>query len=584
MKGCTGTGEVGRSVRYLFVTLFLVSGSDWPPVVAATSITDSALFVTDTPKGLFGTASVPEPDVYTIPLFSDSKSGSEGEIVAITQDIPKDVALDIWQQALDTCTAYTYTVSVPTPCGDVKISPTVDECKTGKIGSRTVSTRCCVSASRKYPNCNFLGSVKASRTRNVNRTLPVRVGEPPQGPVPAGIDIGAVIDFQADIDVGMELVFEKNPGSIEVSYGTDITLTSNAAEVVKNDFFTLAASHTPNPATTFMSSDYPSLSFIYRYFIDANAFMDLKWAMMEEVVWKDNKVTGKQVYGDQRIFSYSTADSENADADGRVVGEFVSVEAGVSGMDVRFMTDVPYAPEFTQDLLFQFPLVFSWDVTQPFTCPSVPIIGAACGPPVPASTDLFEIGVRTPLMDTPAWDPFTAGVDGFGGDPIPVVRNEINADGSITNTTPGGWRPLVAGLLGDFSDIDINDINTDEANLSTDFARLDIDVDGLLSLAYGGANPFGVNFTVESGVDPTTGKRQVALDLEANALDQDIVSWFHLDQSLTFDPNLVVMLEFDKPVEVRSNCDPGHCQYQKTNRFELEIDADALASFDIRMP
>lgn len=546
-----------------------------------TPISDPVDFELAQPEGLFGPGAPENEDVIPIDVFSEHKGPvTQGEIVRVSQDVPVAVLQDVWNTALQTCTAYDYTVVLPTPCGNVTISPTQSECITGHIGNRTVGTRCCVNPTLKYPSCDFFGSVGGSRTVNVNRQLPVAIGPYPTQPLPKDVDIGARVTYQADVDVGMEVSLRQNAGLVDVAYGTDVVITPSADSALPGEVVRLTGRHVPDGSRTHMSSVYPSLDLTYRYFYKADASIDLQYAHMDGF--------GNQTSGSSRILDFSTADSPHADNQGRVVGEFISVEIGTGGAEVAFMRNVPYAPAATQDRIFQFPLVFQWDVTSPFTCPFVPILsGLACPPPPPLSWDLFEVGIRTPEVNTPVDAGFDGGVGGFAGTAVPVLRNALGPDGSLTNTAPSAWRPLVAGLLGDFSDIDFADILTTDAALSADFARLDFDMDSLIGLAVGvppPASPFGVNFSIPTtGIDPATGLKPPTppLVIEANALDIDLVNWFSIDQSLVFRPNLMAVLNFSKPTAVRLQpTDP----WQQVTQFEWALYADADSSLEIQMP
>jgi hypothetical protein len=193
-----------------------------------------------------------------------------------------------------------------------------------------------------------------------------------------------------------------------------------------------------------------------------------------------------------------------------------------------------------------------------------------------------EIGARTPAMDTPAGPNFDGGVVDFASfTPLPVKRNELAADGSLTSTTPSGFRQLLSSsFLGGFNSLD--DILLDDGRLSTDFARVDLDLDGLLALYSGGVNPLGTNFN--SGVkviNPETGKEEKLLDAEVNMLDIDYANWFHVEQTLKFEPNLVVDLQFDKPVQVRL---VGAGTFTTVSTYTLNLVANADATLEVIQP
>ncbi len=557
----------------------------------AVSVTDVLAFATED-QGLFGPGTPVKSDTFLVDdLFSQTFGPvTQGRIERIDQDVPVEILQEVWNRAVATCTGITYTVDPSSygfdACADFGVRPSESECITGRIGSRTVRVTCCAFGDDYDNGCTLGQTVSRDITVNVDQDLGGGIGSRPTQPLTKSIDVGAVVTYRANVRVGLELEIERNGGSVDMRYGTRAVLQASRASARPGDVVTLTAWHVPDPSAMNMRSLYPSINFIFRYFIRADGQMDADYAHMG--------ADGEQVRVQKTVVRYDSADAAGADALGRLTGDLVSVSAGVAGIRVEAFDGVPYAPEPVQDLAFEFPLTLplvSMDVTVPFQCPTGgsvigKVLGKTCPPTFPVSTDLAEFAFRTPQVNTPAFGGFDGGFAGFAPDSPPLLpaRSRVDADGSVTNTTPSGWRPLFAGLAAIDPDdpLDINDFTIDEGELSTDFARLDIDVDGLMSCALVGcANPLGVNFQIRSGVDPVLGKPGIVLDAEGNFIDLDIVNFFHIDQSLRFAPGLEAELRFDRPVEV---FDETSGEWVVANGWMLPVGAGTFDQLMIRQP
>ena len=114
----------------------------------AISVTDVLAFSTED-QGLFGPGVPVKSDMFLIDDLFRRTDGpvTQDRIEHIDQDVPQEILQAAWDQAVATCTGFTYTVDPSDHgfdmCGDFSVRPTQSECITGKIGSRTVRVTCC---------------------------------------------------------------------------------------------------------------------------------------------------------------------------------------------------------------------------------------------------------------------------------------------------------------------------------------------------------------------------------------------------------------------------------------------------------
>ena len=575
--------------------------------VHAVTVQDEVRFST-TGQALFGTQAGQTQATKTIPfgntpIFHDQRGPvTAGQIVHVDQDIPVETAQAIWQKAIDICThelTRTQPVSISLPVvGEVTrschatVTPTVSQCINGGTIMPTLSATCCVFGGA-YPNCtNGIGpdTITVS-TNRLSFDVGPGVGPKPTTGTTRPYDIGVIATVRSDVGIGIEGAIELDGGSVDVDYPTTILLTTSADRVVPGRTFTISATHAPGGAR--LSSQYPSISLSLNTYTKVDANIDLEYAGIDYA-------TGDQIHATRNVQAFNTAVDPNADDQGRIVNQLLEVKAGLgAGLQVRANTDValggvegtgldPIGP-------FVLPLTFTFDVTNPPEpapfCDVLPRPDCSLNPPV--FTDIVQLLFRTPLLDTPAVPGFNGGNDFIGvtgsDTPIEQARNVILSDGSVRNTTITGKRDALQSSLeavgGDLRKLGISDGIVD-----TDLARLDVDIDGLLSsfgLPPGGAHlqlppQLPANFFIKK----LAGKR--LLDVEANLIDLDILDYLYFDQELVFQPNLKIDLVFDKPVRVRLDraaaFEPLAANAQGEYVLELPIRPDRLSTVDVVQP
>jgi hypothetical protein len=529
-------------------------------------------------------------DAEVIPIGDTIEVGTGGpvtvgEIRRIPQDIPVEVLQGIWDQALAECQT-TRSRRIVNYCASYSFTPTQAQCETGHVTlPSSVTINCCtnfgvIDTDVTYPTCagglfdgkaNFSVTVPSSLR---SFSIGAGIGPRPTQPAPGEFDVGMRVTYQADVSAGVELEIAKNDGGLlDVAYQTQATLQADAAEVPVGEAFTIEAWHTPiigatgadsTPAErrSFMSSEYPAAAAQLRYYLDADIRATAEYAYLDQT-------SGQQVHAQSPIIDFRTADLPltHIDDDGRLIGELFGLRLGIyEGLELRLMNDVPYLPDELAELVgagytMEIPpipagVTLPVEITWPFRCPqtiifhllgeSVPYeeIAACNHPPSLFVIDLALAALQRPALETPAADDFRGGVVAFASvEPVPIARNALDpANGALINTTPSAFRPALNFTPGD--PVDIKDFLTDGSKLSTDYARFELDLDGLASAASGqgatGLSIFGTTLDVP-----------FVFELELNSWDSDLVLWLAYDQVLTFVPNLVVDLSFDKPVQVR---------------------------------
>ncbi|MEJ2604427.1 MAG: hypothetical protein P8172_14270 [Gammaproteobacteria bacterium] len=578
------TNRVGAALPV--VVFLLVAGPS--DALAENRVTDHVTMKTEG-EGLFGPGRAPTASAPIEIILNQATPVEEtfGEIYEnVPSDVPLDAVLGAYDRAMTECTKRRGPFQTTSFCQDVYTQPSQSTCETASSIRlpEEITLNCCGSVgvpdvNATYPGCGFFGW-KTNVTinlddYNVNRDVSIPfpenvadlfeklpLGSRPTAPIPRPFDAGAEVSALAEYEAGLELQLNADSGSVDVTYMTDVVLESSAAEAIAGDVVTLSGRHVPNPEHVYMESDYPNLEMLFRYFVGARIDVVAEIAHMD--------TAGRQYRGVQTVFDFDTGEVPGAAPDGRLYGEIFRLQAGLGGVEVSVFSEQPEYlyeldgfPEGTS-VSFGFPLSFSWDVTYPFTCPvaGIPLLGNWLCPLSPIlSTDLFEIGISTPEVNTPVGANYDGGyVDRQNTMPLRAQNNVLGAEGGLTSSTPAGFRNLFSSIFDAVGSGDLDDIFTDDGKISSDFARLDMDFDGLLSILVvppnplgPPTNPLGGNVAIGSAMpDPSDpAKSKKAASLEYNFLDVDFANWFSVDQTLHFDPGLVADLRFSQPVRVR---------------------------------
>jgi len=438
---------------------------------------------------------------------------SKGQIKRVTEELPVEALQNIWQQALDTCLAQSYTV----PVIDIKISPTANECITGSV-------------SRQYCTApvKFDWNFPCADKRTFSRDLGAGIGPKPTQPANRPYDVGAVVTYQADVEMGVRGTIVMDGGSVDVAFAGSAVLATSVDQAAPGDVVRLRTSWDTDDGAANLVSRYPNIDFSLGTYVYTYAHAAATYAGI-------NFTTGDQIRATKVLYDADTLDSdlENVSADGIVEfadTEWFGVNLSPAGLVVRVKEE-----GFT---VADGSTLISDDILYPFQPKGIP------RPVGQAGFSLADYSLLSPKLDTPA-------VLGFncGGCVDPPLRNFVDYDGRIVNTTPVGPRTLIQGLVGE----DALELPFVDSGLQDgDFFRFDLDVDSI-SLATG--VPLGVNFTGPDVKWPKrlnrAGSLGPVIGINLNAIDLDLASFWSAEQRLTFDPRVSVDLRFSRPVELR---------------------------------
>jgi uncharacterized membrane protein YgcG len=428
-----------------------------------------------------------------------------GQIRRIPHELPVETLQAIWRQAVDICTSYSYTV----PIINVTIRPTQTECINGEIRRNW----CVAPPQLGWDFCPDL----FDNRRTFVRDLGPGIGPMPTQSANRDYDIGAVVTYNADVQVGVEGSFVLDRGSVDVDFGGIASISANAQSAAPGQVVTVTTGFTQSGPYA-MASRYPSVDMALGSFVKAKVRISADYAGVDYG-------TGAQVREQAVMFDRDSLNTslQHVGVDGVVRffdREWLGLNASTSGLRIRIAEQE--LPLFTGG-------VYRTDITVPFgnLAPGVP------------QFSLADLAALTPELSTPARPNYDCG--GCTG----VARNEVQSDGSLISATPVGTRTLLGGVT-DGSQFTLPFVN--DGLQDPDFARLDLDVDSV-SLVWG--TPLGVIF--EARKLPSKAKiLGPIIAAEINALDFDIASFWSFDQRLRFEPNLQVELRFSRPLRVKA--------------------------------
>lgn len=431
-----------------------------------------------------------------------------GEIRHLPQELPVSTLQTIWQRAIDGCTSNKYTISAI----DLTITPTQAECINGQIRRNY----CIAPPQLGWDFCLNVGDNR----RTYIRDLGPGVGPMPTQPATQDYEIGYIVTYSSDLVIGMDGGFILDPGSVDITFDARATLTSDVDSALPGDTVRLTTAHIPQGDYT-MISRAPNIDMSLGSFMDAREKIDLEWASVD---FKD----GRQMRDTMEVYRTDSVHTPFGYIDltlGFVRfmnGEWFGINISPAGVDIRLAGDT--LPLFTDKVL-----------KKELVVPDIlPIPGKPSFP-------FADLAILTPELDTPAITGFDCGVC------IPL-REFVDADGLIHNTTPTGQRTLLGGIT-DGTRFTLPFVN--DGYQDADLFRFDLDAD-VISLLWG--VPLGV--VVDGPVLMNkSGKPVPGITVEVNALDFDIASFWSFDQSLSFDPGLHVELQFSKPTRMRGPAD-----------------------------
>jgi hypothetical protein len=441
---------------------------------------------------------------------------TRGEIRRLPEEIPVETLQRIWQNAINTCLAQSYTV----PVIGVTISPTQAECESG-----TISRRYCT-----FPPQLGWDLCPGFAQETFTRSLGAGIGPRPTQPATRDFDVGAIVTYRADVRMGVRGLVTLDQGSVDVAFAGNATIQTDVSEALPGDVVTITTDWVMNKPAADMVSRYPNIDFSLGSYVFTDANVKAEYAAPDVDTGQQIRAT-RVLYDEKSLAS----DLENVGADGVVEfadTEWFGLNVSPAGLEVRVLEEGATVVDGST--------LFEKNILYPFLPKGV------IRPPWQPGFSLAEAALISPKLDTPALNGFNC------GDCLePPLRNFVDVQNRIINTTPVGPRTLIGGLIGEngpelpFIDNGLQD---------GDFFRFDLDVDSISAVL--GA-PLGVNF---EGPEVKFPKRLVliggasvgpVIGINLEAVDMDVAGFFSADQKLMFDPRVSVDLTFDKMVDVR---------------------------------
>ena len=301
---------------------------------------------------------------------------------------------------------------------------------------------------------------------------------------------GLQITYDVDIEAGLEGAVVVDSGKVDVTYPTTATLQADKPFYLPGDLVTLTFAELAGVPT--MSTEFSDLDLSFGAWgsVDASAVLEAYVASLGGVL---------------PLF----------DVDTDFKREIFGVSLGQGEVGLRLAGLDPIIVDTTGGLN-----VKTFSVKYPPAPPE--------GEAGPFNISLADFQLQVPNLDTPphsTWDP--------------VAK-------ALTNTQ----LPIDRGIA---DEGDLNLIGSGAGFHPTDFAKADIDIDGILGATQ------GVILGLSAGIPGVVG-------VEGNLLDFDLGAFFGIGQTMTFQPAVDAILAFSAPVWVETS--PGVFTEVTTHRMQ----------------
>jgi hypothetical protein len=290
---------------------------------------------------------------------------------------------------------------------------------------------------------------------------------------------GLAISYDIDIEAGLEGALVIDGGKVDVSYPTVATLQADKSSYLPGELVTLSMTDVAGIPT--MATEFSDLDLSFGAWGSVDAFAALE-------AWVANQGGVLPL----------------VDIDKDFEREIFGVSMGNSEVGLRLLGLDPIIVDTSGGLNLK-----TFSVKYPPAPPE--------GEAGPFNISLADFQLQIPDLDTPpnsTWDP---------------------ALNTLTNTQ----LPIDRGIA---AEGDLNLIGSGAGFHPTDFAKADIDLDGILGATQ------GVILGLSAGIP-------LVIGVEGNLLDLDLGAFFGIGQTMTFQPMLDVMLEFSEPVSMETS--PG---------------------------
>lgn len=313
------------------------------------------------------------------------------------------------------------------------------------------------------------------------------LGNPP--PQTVFVDLGQnglELSYDVDITAGLtgELIVDE--GSVHVTYPTTATLTADQATHAPGEIVRLAFGETVGIPT--MSTEFANLDLSLKAFadLDVEATLEAYAANVGGVIEFDFDTDGPI---EQELFGISIGDGQ----------------VGIRVLDFEKDFDVAGGANIP-GLKVKYPPADPFSDAGPFTI------------------SLADFKVQLPSLDTPSTLPYST----WDEDAFTILNTQM----------PNGV------IDRNISEDDLTLIGDDSELVPIDVAKLDIDVDGILSVIPQPPIPLGLS----AGIPLVVG-------VEGNLLDFDLGAILSIGQEMVFHPELWMLLAFSEPVQIETT--PG---------------------------
>lgn len=304
---------------------------------------------------------------------------------------------------------------------------------------------------------------------------------------------GLELTYDIDVEAGFEGALTVDGGKVDVSYPTMASLQTAQDSYAKGELVTVKTFETLSGTPT-MSTEFSDIDASFKAYADLDIY-----ALLEAYLVGAG--------GPLPLFDEDT---------GHLSYELLGVSAGNSELGLRLFGSDPIVLETSGGLGLN---VFK--VTYP-PCPPDVDGGLDC----PFGIPLADFQLQVPNLDSSnsTWTP----PDGTTGGKISIIQfPDDRTVGSEDDLT------LIGGGVGFHP---------------TDFAKVDVDIDGIISAATISSTGFPLVFGLTAGIPGL-------ISVEGNLIDFDLGAFFGFGQELTFEPTLMSELNFSVPLQVETT--PG---------------------------
>ena len=297
---------------------------------------------------------------------------------------------------------------------------------------------------------------------------------------------GLELTYDVDITAGLKGDLIVDEGSVHVTYPTMATLTVDEAIHAPGEIVRLAFGETVGIPT--MSTEFANLDLSLKAFadLDVEATLEAYAANLGGTIEFDFDTHGAV---EQELFGASIGDGQVGI---RLLGfekDFdVAGGANIPGLKVKYPPADPF------------------------------------GDAGPFTISLADFKLQLPSLDTPSTAPYST----WDPDALTIL-NTLMPNGTIDRN---------------ISEDDLTLIGDDSELVPIDVAKLDIDVDGILSVIPQPPIPLGLS----AGIPLVVG-------VEGNLLDFDLGAILSIGQDMVFHPELWTLLQFSEPVQIETG--PG---------------------------